>query len=301
MRKGNENLFLAHPFAEVWVWDKARKYQDLLRILRAIRKSRFDLVINLQRFASSGLLTALSGAKETRGFEKNPFALFFSKKQAHPIAEKGAAHFMHETERNHALIADLVPAPAAFPRLYPERFELGLKAKDIFTQAQERPYIAIAPASVWATKAWPEDRWIELLEKLHHYRVFILGSPGDFALAGRMQERSSHPHLVNACGVLSLLESALLMRGAKMNYVNDSAPMHLCSAVGAPVTAVYCSTIPEFGFGPLGPQAFTVQTTKDLACRPCGLHGHRSCPEGHFDCAQSIEVAQLTAVLPSEG
>jgi ADP-heptose:LPS heptosyltransferase len=41
------------------------------------------------------------------------------------------------------------------------------------------------------------------------------------------------------------------MKDAAMNYVNDSAPMHFASAVNAPVTAVYCSTIPAFGFGPL--------------------------------------------------
>lgn len=299
MRKGNEGLFEGHPFAEIWVWNKARKYRDLLRLLRAIRKTRFDLVINLQRFASSGLLTALSRAKETRGFEKNPFSPFFTQKHPHPIAAKGAANFLHETERNHALIADLAGTQASLPRLYPDDLHAGLRSKEIFDLAQAETYLTIAPASVWATKAWPESRWIELLDKLHDYRVFILGSPGDFALAGRMQEASTHPRVVNACGHLSLLESALLMRGASMNFVNDSAPMHLCSAVGAPVTAVYCSTIPEFGFGPLGPRAFTVQTKSDLSCRPCGLHGHRSCPEGHFNCAQSIELTQLTSVLPT--
>ena len=83
------------------------------------------------------------------------------------------------------------------------------------------------------------------------------------------------------------------MRGAVMNYVNDSAPMHLCSAVGAPVTAVFCSTVPAFGFGPLSPVSFVVETREALACRPCGLHGHAACPLGHFRCAYGIEVEQL--------
>jgi ADP-heptose:LPS heptosyltransferase len=41
------------------------------------------------------------------------------------------------------------------------------------------------------------------------------------------------------------------MKGAKMNYVNDSGPLHLASAMNAPITAFFCSTVPEFGFGPL--------------------------------------------------
>lgn len=75
-----------------------------------------------------------------------------------------------------------------------------------------------------------------------------------------------------------------------MNYVNDSAPMHLCSAVNAPVTAIYCSTIPEFGFGPLSDNSHILQTKEKLSCRPCGLHGFKSCPEKHFKCAWGIEV-----------
>jgi ADP-heptose:LPS heptosyltransferase len=82
-----------------------------------------------------------------------------------------------------------------------------------------------------------------------------------------------------------------------MNYVNDSAPMHFASAVNAPVTAVYCSTIPEFGFGPLSDNSHVVEIDKPLYCRPCGLHGYSSCPEKHFRCALEIENDQLMVTL----
>ena len=71
-----------------------------------------------------------------------------------------------------------------------------------------------------------------------------------------------------------------------MNYVNDSAPLHIASAVDAPVTAVFCSTVPAFGYGPLSTNAHVVETEEKLACRPCGPHGHGKCPEGHFKCAE---------------
>ena len=63
-----------------------------------------------------------------------------------------------------------------------------------------------------------------------------------------------------------------------MNYVNDSAPMHMASAVNAPTTAIYCSTIPSFGFGPVATDSVIVETKKELECRPCGLHGRKKCP-----------------------
>jgi heptosyltransferase-2 len=78
--------------------------------------------------------------------------------------------------------------------------------------------------------------------------------------------------------------------------------MHFASAVNAPVTAIYCSTIPEFGFGPLSDSRFIVQTSLDLKCKPCGIHGKKDCPLGHFKCAVSIETQQLleglTSILP---
>jgi heptosyltransferase-2 len=98
-------------------------------------------------------------------------------------------------------------------------------------------------------------------------------------------------------GNLTFLESAALMKGAKMNFTNDSAPMHLASAVDAPVTVVYCSTIPGFGFGPLSTNSNIVEVREKLSCRPCGLHGRRSCPEKHFKCALDIRADQLTEHL----
>ena len=81
--------------------------------------------------------------------------------------------------------------------------------------------------------------------------VFLLGAPGDHELCEFIRTRSTHRLVINLSGQLSFLESAALMKDAEMNYVNDSAPMHFASSVNAPVTAVYCSTVPAFGFGPL--------------------------------------------------
>jgi heptosyltransferase-2 len=88
------------------------------------------------------------------------------------------------------------------------------------------------------------------------------------------------------------------MAGALMNYMNDSAPMHLASAINAPTTAIFCSTIPAFGFGPLADDRAVIESDQKLACRPCGIHGSKDCPEKHFDCAEKISVKSLVARLP---
>ena len=94
-------------------------------------------------------------------------------------------------------------------------------------------------------------------------------------------------------GNLNFLQSAALMQTAVMNYVNDSAPLHFASAMNAPVTAIFCSTIPGFGFGPLSAKNFIVETKMPLSCKPCTLHGRKSCPLGHYNCAFTIDKQQL--------
>nr|WP_317128454.1 glycosyltransferase family 9 protein [Hymenobacter radiodurans] len=113
----------------------------------------------------------------------------------------------------------------------------------------------------------------------------------------RLRQESGRAGVVNLAGQLPLLASAALMRGAVLNYVNDSAPMHLCSAMGAPTCAVFCSTVPFFGFGPLSPFSRVVQIEEQLDCQPCGLHGYKKCPLGHFYCARGIQTQQLIEAL----
>ena len=82
VRKGNEGLLTDHPFLhEVLVWDKKKdKYKNLFRILTTIRRNKYDVVINVQRFAATGFVTVFSGGRTTIGFDKNPWSVFFTKK-----------------------------------------------------------------------------------------------------------------------------------------------------------------------------------------------------------------------------
>jgi ADP-heptose:LPS heptosyltransferase len=149
----------------------------------------------------------------------------------------------------------------------------------------------MAPASVWFTKQLPKEKWVELIKNIPNgINIYLIGAPSDLQLCEEIIQASSRKGINNLCGQLSLLQSAALMKSAKMNYVNDSAPMHLASAMNAPTTAFFCSTIPEFGFGPLSNESVIMQVSEPLTCRPCGLHGKSACPEGHFDCGYQIDL-----------
>jgi lipopolysaccharide heptosyltransferase II len=290
LRKGNESLLLHHPFLHrVLIWDKQDgKYRNLWRLLRQIRSERYDLVLNLQRFGATGLLTALSGAGETRGFDKNPFAPLFTRHFPHDV-ESG----QHEVQRNHQLLAGCTDDQPGRPRLYPTTQDFARVAP-----YKDSPFICIAPTSVWFTKQYPLEKWAVLLDTLPaSYHVYLLGSPADHTLVEQLRQATNNQQVTNLCGQLNLLQSAALMRDATLNYVNDSGPMHLASALNAPTCAVYCSTVPGFGFGPLADFARVVEREEPLYCRPCGLHGYKQCPQGHFKCARDIANEQLLAVL----
>ncbi|WP_310394069.1 glycosyltransferase family 9 protein [Hymenobacter sp.] len=314
VRRGNEALLAGHPHVRhVLIWDKKhRKYAALWQLLRQIRATGYGRVVTLQRFASTGLLTAFSRAPERVGFAENPLSRFFTRRVPHAIGDG-----THEVERNlrllrsneelrmrneklsssnsSFLILNSSLSAASRPRLYPSAADEAAAAP----WAAAGPYVCLAPTSVWFTKQYPEEKWRELLAALPAgLRVYLLGGPPDVAACARLAAASGRPNVANLAGEIGLLASAALMRGAVMNYVNDSAPLHLCSAVDAPVTAVFCSTVPAFGFGPLAPVSFVVETREPLACRPCGLHGHGACPLGHFRCAHGIAVGQLLATLP---
>ncbi len=192
-------------------------------------------MINVHRFASSGLITALSGARVTVGFDKNPLSLFFTKRRKHILA-KGT----HEVQRNQTLIEAITDEHPAKPRLYPSLADQETILKYRQRGGEAIPYICIAPTSVWFTKQFPKEKWIEFIDQLKPglVSVYLLGAAADQEYSEAIRNKAKHPGVVNLSGKLSFLESAALMQHAVMNFVNDSAPMHLASAVNGPVTAV---------------------------------------------------------------
>ncbi|TAF55192.1 MAG: glycosyltransferase family 9 protein [Sphingobacteriia bacterium] len=296
VRKGNEGLFRSHPFVrKVWVWDKQnKKYAHALGLVKSFRQNHYRAVINVQRYGVSALMTVFSGAQITIGFKAHWLSHFFTQAIPHQIAADGT---QHEIERNLELLKALYPQKNLVlqkPRLYPDT-----AATTAAAPFQQEPYCCVAPGSVWFTKTLPLAQWADLINALPEtFKVYVLGGPSDKALGEALLKLIQRKGVENLAGRLDFLGAAALQQGATMNYVNDSAPMHFCSAVNAPVTAVYCSTVPGFGYGPLSTISHVVSTPLVLSCRPCGNHGKKACPENHFQCAKTIRNADLLAVLP---
>jgi heptosyltransferase-2 len=117
VRRGNEGLLVGNPhIRRVLIWDKkSQKYPNLLRLLKQIRQEEYGQVVTLQRFASTGFLTAFSGAPLRAGFAENPFSRFFTRRARHVIGDG-----THEVARNLQLLPEaLTTVSLPQPKLYP--------------------------------------------------------------------------------------------------------------------------------------------------------------------------------------
>ena len=275
VRKGNESIFQAytHPSLErVWTYDKSNKRASWFDLRSNLKQESFDKVFVVQRFFGMGLLSLMIGAKQVFGFIKNPLSWFFTKAYPHPFGNG-----IHEVERNTALLSDWLGEKVYKPFLNPSQ-----------VPAPAKNYICISPGSVWETKRLPIQKWIDFIHLLpRDQAVVLMGSPNEKHLSDEIEQACPGWPIYNETGKHALLASTSIFAQSKGNFVNDSGPLHIASAGNAPVSAFFCSTTPEFGFGPLSDDSSVIEV-KDLACRPCGLHGHKACPKGHFQCGNGL-------------
>jgi len=264
--------------------------RDLGRRLRAERYERAYLPHRSLRTAALALLARIPARI---GFHDGwPF--FYTEVRRRPADG-------HEVDRLLALAEE--PSAAYAPTLHatPDDERAAgalLAAAGIGADAR---FVAIAPGSIWGSKRWPH--YGELACRLiAQAPVVVVGGPEDAGLGeeivgavGRKGGRA-----VNACGKLTLRQSAALIGRAALLVTNDSAPLHVATAMGTPIVAVFGPTLPEFGFGPLrsGDVALGVA---GLDCRPCSRHGPPRCPLGHHRCMRDLAPEVVAAAIEEAG
>ena len=289
VRKPMDGLFEGHPWIRsVLAWDKKPrvKGKDWRRLVRLVRRARYDVVVNLHRHASSGILTALSMAPVRMGYANNPLAWRFTHRIPHRWGDG-----THEVDRHLDLLQTHEPGmsrgirPALHPQPSHAQEAEGIGARDA---------VLVMPGSQWATKAWPEGQFSKFLEEADA-RVVLMGSPGEHALCARLAD--GHSHVTNAAGSVSLLGMVAAVGMARAVVANDSAPLHVASATNTPTVALFTSTVPRFGFGPRSEVHQVVEPASELPCRPCGMHGRKRCPEGHFKCGWELSVQSVLDAL----
>jgi heptosyltransferase-2 len=286
------SLLTPHPAVRrTWRYDKRdadRGAGGLFRLAARLRAERYRTVYLPHRSLRSAVLAMLARIPMRIGFAGSAGAWSYTRRVERPASG-------HEAER---ILAVAEPAPGTGAQL-----SLALTDADrriatewLAERSIAEPFVAIAPGSIWGSKRWPG------------YDSLVRALPGPVVVVGGVEDRGLALAVVaaapgrahSAAGELSFRASAALIERARVLVSNDSAPLHLGSAVGTPVVAIFGPTVPSFGFGPRGLGDVVVERN-GLACRPCSSHGPEVCPLGHHRCMKEISVERVLVPIRESG
>ena len=285
-------LFRYHPAVHgILTFNKKNAFLkpfSFLKLLFSIRKNRYDAAISVQGSMTSSLLMKIGSVPKRIGFANQKL-----------VTDK-----MFLDRNAHAAIRHLNLLKSLTDKTFDPQTELFWSEKEkrnseriLAGVRKETPFVlGIAPGSIWTTKRWPEEYFVELLKILSQFRikVFLFGGREDRSLCERIIERSG-TNAENMAGALTLLESCSLIHEIDLMLSNDSAPLHLANAVHTDVFALFGPTVRGFGFYPFRQNDKVIET--DLPCRPCAKHGGRRCPEKHFRCMRDILPSAVAGLI----
>ena len=277
----------------VVVYDKRGRdagARGFLRLASQLRGEHYRAAYLAQGSVRSGGLAVAARIPQRMGFSSSAGRRFYTRRIPYVENVHHAARLLSLATGAPEAVAD----PSVIrPRLYPgDRERAVVDALLETADARKEPLVALAPGSVWATKRWPE--YAPLATELE-VRAVVIGSSDDAPLAAAIVEATSG-RAIDATGKLSLLASAELIGRCRALVTNDSAPLHLASAMNTPTVAIFGPTVPEFGFGPLAERARVVGHDS-LACRPCDRHGPQRCPLRHWRCMREITPESVAATV----
>jgi heptosyltransferase-2 len=284
------NLLENNPYLdERLVYEKRKGFISFLKIISQIKERSFDLAVIPHRSLRSALLAYWGGIPERIGFNKSAGSALLTQRVIYRTD-------VHEVDRNLSLLSGISDNSSdASPELFPSSSDFAYVRKLLLDSSvsDKDKIVGIAPGSVWATKRWLPERFAEVAQFLTeraNVKVILLGSEDDRNLCGRIADLMRDKPLILA-GRTTLLQSAAVISLCKVILSNDSAPVHMASAMKRPVVAIFGSTIPKFGFAPYRVDHVILQ--KQMDCRPCGIHGKRKCPQKHFGCMKEISTEEV--------
>ncbi len=287
----------------VILYDKAgveKGWAGNLRFARKLREHRFDTAIILHSTNRVILVSWLAGIRRRVGYARRLGWLL-----THKIPYIKKEGNRHELEYNLELLRLI--------GIEPPSTGSGQGSRELFvpvTPAQEtkvaaflraggidgQPFIVLHPGASCPSKRWPARRFAAVgdeLAKRSGAKVVVLSGPGE-ERHGQQVIAAMKQKAVPALGVFGLGETAGLLKKARCLISNDSGPVHLACAVGAPVVSIFGrwgGGLSPARWGPTGPRSAALH--HDIGCRPCLAH---NCTIG-FACLETVTEDEVLAAV----
>lgn len=263
------------------VYDKRGEHKGISGVWqlgKRLRYENFNMVITPHRYLRSSILSWLSRSPIRKGYDIASGSCLFTEKIKYDRTK-------HEVEKLLSFV-DPENKKRYEIELYPGEKE-KMKGDNLWKEnlLEDKKVVVLAPGSKWFTKQWPVEyfnKLAESLKKLSNIKLIVVGGKDEINLLIEKED------IIDMRGKTSLLELADILSRADVVVTNDSSPIHIASAFKKPrIFALFGPTIEKFGFFPwsLNSKVFQVD---GLKCRPCGIHGGKSCPEKHFKCMRDI-------------
>ena len=293
INKGFANLLEDHPLIDnLLIFDRRGTWSSWGRLLKQLRASQFDLVIDLQGLLRTGIMTLATGAKTRIGLE--------TAREGSHLTVNGT---IPETTRD-------VPAHARNWRLAellgyaesPKETKIFISKEDQDWAEEtlsdlQRPVLTVSPGAQWITKRWPIEKYAEVAARAvqkYQMGVCLIGGPNERELCdpleSRLRELVPNLSLVNLAGQTTLKQLSAILKRTDLMLTNDSGPMHLAAGLGTPVVGVFLCTDSNRS-GPPGSQHALVSTTVE-----CRASYKKQCPctvKAHMACLEELDVERV--------
>ena len=260
-----------HPgIDEIIIFERPRGLVAVLAIRRELAKRSFEVTLDLQRHAKSGLFSWFSGAPRRIGFHRKDAKEYNWLFNTEYVAPQGEA--ISKIEHYHTFLSALdLPQPQSLSSGL-EGITLDNVSALWANELRQQSYIGFILGSSWESKDWPVEGYEGLLSILPATTVVFLADKSKIAMAERLERVQTRARIVNLAGKTNLTELVALVRGASVLVGPDSGPGHIAGAVGTPHITLFGPT-PWVRNAPRGSEALTI--TANVGCSPCK---RRVCP-----------------------
>jgi len=267
--------------------EKHRGISGFLKLVKELKAFEFDLVVDLHANLRSFLIRHLLKTELKIKYDKRWLARFL------------LVHFkyikvkpMHTVDSYLGALKKIgVNSVEKDPQIFlDEEGENFLKDFLIEKNIEKDDIVVgIHPGARWETKRWNEEKFTQVCQILNQkpkVKIILLGDQKDQEVIDRINPQSESQKLFKAVN-LPLNKFMSLIKRCDCFITNDSGPMHIASALGVPVVAIFGPTHPKLGFSPLGSE--NVVLTANVKCSPCSLHGEKRCHKKSRLCMDLIQ------------
>jgi heptosyltransferase-3 len=288
VNRGTEDVLSGNPdIDELVVLDKGAPAAQW-RLIAGLRRRRFDTVIDLTDGDRSAFLSWISGAPVRIGFnDEHRWRGQCYTQVIQPVPGMG-----HRIDRDLEVLKPInIQAGSKDLQLWltPEEEDSADQLLDQLGVQRSQSIVMLQPGARYWFKAWPPERFAELADRLmsqYGYQVLIGGSDQDIDLAQQIQQMAKS-RLIIMAGRTTIKQFAAIAKKSALFIGSDSGAMHIASAVGTPVVALFGPSSPR-EWGPRGGPVEVLY--KELDCRSCF---HPTCTRGEQNCMRLITIDEV--------